>query len=204
LVLFSIATGVRQGELLALRWCDIDESARTVTIQHAVDKQNGVRVLARPKSPKAQRTLALPALALRALELRRSQEADDRLLAGGDWQDLDLVFPSPTGRIRDRHAVTRGFRRILDRNEIEPIRWHALRRQFAALLQDQGIPLERLRDLMGHSALRVTEHYAYTMPETLRHDMGAIDAALRSNEGGTRVGDETYNQKEPDRTRPDP
>ncbi len=187
LVLFSIATGLRQGELLARRWRDIDLAHGTVTIRRAVDIQEGRRVLARPKSAKAQRVLQLPALALHALELARLQAAEDPALAGPAWQDLDLVFPGPTGGLRDGAAVSRNFRAKLRTNGLRPIRWHALRRVFAALLQDQGIPLERIRDLLGHSELRVTESYAYTMPETLRRDMAAIDDALTRNEGTMRV-----------------
>ncbi|MFQ5459743.1 MAG: tyrosine-type recombinase/integrase, partial [Anaerolineae bacterium] len=74
----------------------------------------------------------------------------------------------------------------LDRRGMEPIRWHALRRVIAAVLQDQGVPLERIRDLMGHSQLRVTESYAYTIPETLQKDMDAVDDALGPS------GDETH------------
>ena len=58
---------------------------------------------------------------------------------------------------------------------------------FAVLLQDHGLPLERIRDLMGHSELRVTESYAYVMPESLLQDMGAMDPDLESSEVGVRV-----------------
>jgi len=176
LVLFAIATGMRQGEQLALRWRDIDMKRRTVTVRHAVDVRDGQRVLGRPKTLTAQRSLRLSDLAIAALEMRQAQEADDRILAGDRWQELDLVFANPTGGIRDGNALRRNFQGLLSRRGLKPIRWHALRRLFAAVLQDHGVPLERIRDLMGHSELRVTEGYAYTLPETLDRDMGAIDA----------------------------
>lgn len=189
LVLFSVATGVRQGELLALRWQDVDERNRSVTIRHAVDVRDGKRVLARPKSERAHRTIRLPALALEALQMRREQEPDERLLAGRAWQDLDLVFPGAAGAIRNWQAVTRNFKARLERHGIEPIRWHALRRVFAALLQDAGVPLERVRDLMGHSELQVTESYAYTLHDSLLRDMDAIDEALSAeSRRGPRKG----------------
>lgn len=178
LVLFSIATGVRLGELLALRWQDVDLDARVVSIRHSVDVQEGRRVLARPKTDAAQRTIALGELALHALELRRVQEGYDRQLAGPTWRELDLIFASPTGGIRDRSPVYHTFRHRLERSGLQPIRWHALRRVFAAILQDQGVPLERVRDLLGHSTLRVTEHYAYTMPGRMAEDVRAVDAVI--------------------------
>jgi len=175
LVLFSIATGVRQGELLALRWNDIDIAKRTVTIRFAAETRNGVKSLVKPKTDKSQRTLSLPALALRALELRREQEAEDRVLAGAEWQSTGIVFANPTGGVRDGTAVTKNFQARLKQAGHSPIRWHALRRVFAALLQDRGVSLEQIRDLMGHSQLSVTEHYAYTMPDSLHTAMDKID-----------------------------
>jgi site-specific recombinase XerD len=68
------------------------------------------------------------------------------------------------------------------------MRWHALRSVFADLTQDQGVPPERIRHLVGHSSLRVTESYAYTMPQTLARGIQAIDASL--NEGRLRVQNE--------------
>lgn len=181
MVAFSMATGVRQGELLALRWSDV--SGGTVTITHAVDVQNGKRVLARPKTVSAQRTIALAELAVRALELRRVHEAEDRSVAAR-YVDNGLVFAGPAGGIRDRGAVRRVFQERLAAAGLPRIRWHALRRVFAALLQDQGVPLERIRDLLGHSELRVTEGYAYTMPGRLAEDVRAIDLALNGRVAG--------------------
>lgn len=186
LVLFAVATGLRQGEQLALRWKDVDLERRTISIRYAVEKRDGKRKLARPKTERAKRTLRLPDMAMHALELRRAQEEEEREAAGPAWEDMGLVFPGPTGGIRDGCAVTRNFKAYLDRRGMEPIRWHALRRVIAAVLQDQGVPLERIRDLMGHSQLRVTESYAYTIPETLQKDMDAVDDALGPS------GDETH------------
>lgn len=188
LVLFSIATGVRQGELLALRWQDIDIPGRTVTITHAVDLQAGKKVLARPKTARSQRALRMPDMAMVALALRREQETADRLLAGPRWQETGVVFATQLGGIRTGPQVTKDFQARLERHGLPTMRWHALRRVFAALLQDEGVPLERIRDLMGHSNILVTEGYAYTLPESLDRDMGAIDRAFRPNEGRMRVG----------------
>jgi len=75
----------------------------------------------------------------------------------------------------------------MSRSGLKTIRWHALRRIFAAPLQDEGVPLERLRDLMGHTNILVTEGYAYTLPASLDRDMGAIDRAFQPNEGKLRA-----------------
>lgn len=173
-VAFSIATGVRQGELQALRRTDFrgDE----VTITHAVDYRDGQPVLVRPKSERSQRTLALSALARAALAARREAAEAERMVPG--YVESDFVFAGRLGGVVNESTMRVAFITHLERSGLPRIRWHALRRIFAAVLQDQGIPLERIRDLMGHSALRITERYAYTMPDTLRQDMGAIDDGL--------------------------
>ena len=178
IVMFAAATGLRQGELLALRWSDIDSEHRTVTVRHAIDIQDGARVLARPKTEKGQRVLALPALATRALELRQRQTEEDRVVAGEKWQGGDFVFANPLGGIRCGTTLTHNFKLHLERRGIEPVRWHALRRVFAAVLQDQGVSLVHIRDLMGHSEISVTESYAYTIPDSLHAAMANIDDAL--------------------------
>lgn len=104
---------------------------------------------------------------------------EDRVLAGDTWQGGECIFANPTGAIRSGPSLTHNFRAHLERHGVEPVRWHALRRVFAALLREQGIPLAYIRDLMGHCVLRVTEGYAYTMPDALQGAMAAMDESLR-------------------------
>lgn len=176
LVAFSLATGVRQGELLALRWQDVDDHA--MHVRHAIDYRDGRRVLARPKSDKAHRTVPLSEIALSALSTRRGEIEVERMLAGADYGDQGLIFAGPTGDFRDGAAVTRNFRARLVHRGLPSIRWHALRRIYAATLQAAGVPLHVIRDLLGHSELRVTEHYAYTMPGSDANVLAAINAAF--------------------------
>lgn len=177
-VLFSIATGVRHGELLALSHDDLDLTDRVVTIRHSLERGQGPPRIARPKSDSGVRVLALSDMAMRALELEAAFQAQEREIAGPAWQDTGVVFARENGQVQSVVAAGRRLRACTDRAGLPPLRWHALRRMFAALLLDQGVPLHRIRDLLGHSHVAVTEHYAYTMPEALARDLGAIDRAL--------------------------
>jgi len=192
-IMFAIATGMRQGEQLGLRWQDVDEARGQVNVRHAVDVRDGKRVLGRPKTAKSQRPIPLAALAIQALALRRQQMEEDRILAGDAWEGGEFVFANPTGGMRDGTSLTNNFKIILKSHGLKPIRWHALRRVFAALLQDQGVPLVVIRDLMGHCELRVTETYAYVVPGALDSMIGKLDAALgldpaEASPESTRVG----------------
>ena len=97
------------------------------------------------------------------------------LLAGDDYHDMDLVFAGPTGEIRDRLCLDP---ELQEPTRTRGARAHSLARIATAssqrYLQDQGVPLERIRDLIGHCELRVTESYAYTLPDSLKSDMEAI------------------------------
>lgn len=183
-VMFAIATGMRQGEQLALRWSDVNLQARTATVEVAVDiTEDGQRVSARPKSEKSQRVMPLPELAIRALEMRARQREEDRILAGEAWEGGDLVFGNRTGGMRSGKVLTAKFQDRLRRAGLPVIRWHALRRIFAATLQEGGASLGILRDLMGHKSVKTTEGYAYTLPESRARLVAAIDNLIDAGNG---------------------
>ncbi len=178
-VMFAIATGMRQGEQLALRWSDINFQARTATVQVAVDvNETGQRITTRPKSERSQRVIPLADLAIRALELRARQRDEDRLLAGAAWEGGEFVFGNRSGGLRSGKVLTAKFQDRLRRSGLPVIRWHALRRIYAAVLQDNGANLGILRDLMGHSSTKTTEAYAYTIPESLARLTAGIDRVI--------------------------
>lgn len=110
------------------------------------------------------------------------------MLAGSDWQEQDLVFPNPTGGIRTGTAATRNFQGRLVRRGLPEIRWHALRRPCSALLQDQGVPITVVRDILGHSILQVDEGYAYVMPAALLDAMDRLDGALEPEVNWGTIG----------------
>jgi integrase len=106
--LFSIAllTGLRQGELLGLRWPDIDLEQRTLQVRKAIQKQAGEWKFIKPKSEQSRREIMLPVAALSVLALQRERVDDMRRHAGSAWQDWDLVFPSQLGTPLDGPNVT--------------------------------------------------------------------------------------------------
>ena len=98
-VLFSVAAGLRQGELLGLRYEDVDLAKRILTVRNSVERGSSYRRLSRPKGGR-ERVLALSASALHALDLERSLQERDRALYADGWRDLGLVFAGPGGDIQ--------------------------------------------------------------------------------------------------------
>src|SRR5713101_565495 len=100
--IFLVTTGVRLGEALALRWADLDIVEGSATIRRSLQRQRGAgMVFVEPKSSRGGRTVPFPSETRKALEAHRQDLDRERSQAGEQWQEYDLVFPSPVGRPRD-------------------------------------------------------------------------------------------------------
>jgi integrase len=152
----ALALGLRQGEALGLRWQDIDRGYRTLTVSQALQRVDGKLILVAPKTKRSRRTIVLPSPAAEALRSHRARQAEERLLAGGRWQEHDLVFPSTIGTPTDPGELRRRFAAILRRGGLPPIRFHDLRHSCASLLLAQGVPARVVMDVLGHSTISVT------------------------------------------------
>lgn len=111
----TLSLGLRQGEVLALRWRDIDLDSRTLSVRATLQRQAGMGlVFSDPKTKRSRRTLPLPELTVRALRAHRVRQNEERLAAGAAWQDHDLVFTTREGRPLSATYVVQGtFRPIL-------------------------------------------------------------------------------------------
>ena len=112
-----VATGLRQGEALALAWPDVDMDAGTIKVRRSLTRDDdGGAVLGSPKSDRSRRTIAMPAAARTALEARRTRQETDRKAAGTAWQDRDdLVFTDTVGRPLIGRYLVRALRVALAR-----------------------------------------------------------------------------------------
>jgi integrase len=110
------------------------------------------------KTQKSRRTLRLPEAVVDALEAHRLKQAEDRLLAGGLWHDQGLVFASAVGTPLDPSHVRRSFRKVCEDAEIGP-NWtpRELRHTFVSIMSEQGVPVEEIARLVGHSTSATTE-----------------------------------------------
>lgn len=155
-VAVALYTGLRQGELLGLRWEDIDLKGKRLTVHHALSRLPGSRkgtiryVLNPPKSERSVRTVPLAPAALDALTAQRKAQAK------GEAGKHGLVFAHPDGRPLDGPTLTRDFQVALKAAGIEPMRWHDLRHGTASLLIAAGTPLAVVSAILGHSGIAIT------------------------------------------------
>jgi integrase len=151
LVRLAAYTGLRQGELLALRWRDVDFAGSAITVARAISA--GVET-----STKSGRVRRVPlpdqaAAALDRLSRRRDFTAPD-----------ELVFCNALGRSLDSSALRRRFKRARDAAGLRPLRFHDLRHTYGSLLAAAGVDLVTIQAAMGHGALVTTGRYLHARP----------------------------------------
>ena len=151
--LAAAMTGLRQGELLALRWRDVDWPARKIRVRGGM--RNGQRRT--PKSTASSRAVPMA---------DRVGGALDRLFKASAYQgDDDLVFGHPhTGRPLDRSQVSKRFKRSLQRTGVREVRFHDLRHTFGTRMAAAGVPIRTLQAWMGHSDIKTTMVYTHYAP----------------------------------------
>jgi integrase len=153
LYLTAAMTGLRQGELLGLRWRDIDWSAQRIRVSGGM--RNGKRRT--PKSVRSSRAVPMA---------DRVGGALDVLYKNSAYQgDDDLVFGHPhTGKPLDRSQVSKRFKRALERAAVRQVRFHDLRHTFGTRMAASGVPIRTLQAWMGHADIKTTMIYTHYAP----------------------------------------
>ena len=147
----DLATGLRRGELLGLKWTDIDLDRGVLKIQRAISRQNGKVVEAPLKTKNAYRTLPLSADAIDVLKAQKNK------VGSSEW-----VFPSPTGDPMSPDSVLHMLQRVLKRAGLPRIRFHDLRHTFATMALQNGVDVKTVSSMLGHYSAGFTlDTYAH-------------------------------------------
>lgn len=168
-VTVALWTGMRQGELLGLRWSDVDLDGATITVTSSLSRlpgrssSEGIRyVLTAPKSAKSIRTVPLSPDAVAVL-----RDEKKRQMADGIVNRFGLVFFADADRPLDGPTLTKEFQRVLAAAGHSPMRFHDLRHATASLLLGRGVALSVVSELMGHSGIAITKDtYGHLTAET--------------------------------------
>jgi integrase len=180
-VVVTLATGMRQGEALGLRWSDVDLDADQLTIRQTLQRAGKRPVYAEPKTSRSRRTIVLPAAAVAALRAQRSRQLHERLLAGSRWQNSGLVFTSSIGTPMMPGDLTKRLQRLVADAGLPRLRYHDLRHGTASLLTAQGIHPRTIMEILGHSTIAVTMNtYAHVAPALQREAASSLDVVLGS------------------------
>jgi integrase len=175
----ALGTGLRQGELLALRWEDVDLETGRLRVRHSLANVDGKLTLQEPKTDRSRRSLILPDAVATALRAHRTRQKMDQLVAGSRWADSGHVFATMLGKPHHAATITRCFQDALDRAELPRVRFHDLRHSAATFLLAQGMTLEDVKNQLGHSTIVLTSNtYGHVLEQRQRQVARAMDAVL--------------------------
>ena len=179
LYVLAVYLGLRRGELLGLRWADIDLDERTLTVRHTLQRVNGDLIFKEPKTRSSRRTVPLPGPCVEALKSHAAKQAAERLAAGTRWIDEDMVFSTHVGTPFEPDNLSRSWyavRKVL--GEPAP-RFHDMRHTCVSLLLAEGAPPHVVQQIVGHSAIDVTMNiYAHTSLEEKRTALDRLGKRL--------------------------
>ena len=160
-IMVCLMTGCRTEEARALRWDHVDlegSPAAVPPVPPHVAVWRSVRAHGDVKTNKSRRTLRLPVAVVEALKAHRARQSQERLIAGPRWEDNGLVFATQQGRPLDASHVRRAFKKLCQDAGIGAD-WtpRELRHTFVSIMSEQGVPVEEIAHLVGHSNTSTTE-----------------------------------------------
>jgi integrase len=194
----ALTLGLRRGEVLGLRWSDVDFDARTLRVNQSIQRlktgaASGHRtalVTTETKSDRSRRTIALPESVIPGLRLQRARQAQQRLAAGLNWNGSgDLIFTNRVGNPVEPRVLDRDYKALLKRAELPTtLRFHDLRHSAASLLLAQGVHPRMIMELLGHSSITITMNtYSHILPAMARETADKMDALLGGAGKLTRI-----------------
>jgi integrase len=169
MILVALRTGMRQGEILALRWEDVDLVKGQLSVRRSVTRE----IITTPKSGRS-RDIPLGDEVLAALKAHRHLRGQ-------------LVFCTDYGRMLKKNEVKHPLWRATKKAGLRHIGWHTLRHTFASHLSMQGVPLKAVQELLGHATIEMTMRYAHLSPHVPRDAVKLLDHGGRFGNGWAKT-----------------
>ena len=175
----ALTMGLRQGEVLGLRWTDVDLDARTLRVARVLQYVDGQTTFKEPKTAKSRRTLRLPASVAEALREHRRHQLVERAAVDTRWTDSGLVFVSTVGTPLNPRNVLRIWHGRQDRAGVTRGPFHASRHTAISLLIAEGLQMKVIQEVAGHSLLSTTaDIYGHLFPPAFAEAADAMDRVL--------------------------
>jgi integrase len=179
-VLVAVTTGVRRGELLALRWSDIDLKAASLTVNQSLERIKGKFEFKSPKTKTSRRTISLPAITVEALREHYRAQLEERFKFGLGRDPRGLAFSRLDGQPMDADTLTKSFRRLVGSAKVTPITFHGLRHTHISHLLMEGVHVKVVSERAGHANVNTTlAVYAAYIPNMQTDAALRVDAWLR-------------------------
>jgi len=179
LYVLAVTAGLRVGELLGLKWEDVDLDTGVLRVRRTRSRAKTGPTFTAPKNGKG-RQLRLTRRAVEALKSHKAAQNTERLKAGSLWEGDNLVFCTHAGRPLDfRNLAKASFKPLLKKAGLPDIRFHDLRHTCATLLLSRGHHPKLVQELLGHASVAMTlDRYSHVLPGMGDQTAAAMEAAL--------------------------
>ncbi|KIQ62003.1 integrase [Kitasatospora griseola] len=175
----AVALGMRRGEIVGLRWSDVNLDDRSLVVREQVQRVGGQLYADTTKNGK-RRPIPLPRICVAALRWHRLRQAEVRRTAGEKWTETGYIFTTRTGRPVEPTNVYRSFRRIAADAKVPVVRMHDARHGTATLLVASGVSPRVVMEILGHSQIGLTMNvYTHVTQDTQREALANMDRLLR-------------------------
>jgi integrase len=190
-------TGLRRGEVLGLKWDDIDLNHSRLTVERARVMAAGKVVISSPKTKSASRSIGLDPQTVVALRTYKARQGRERLIAGDAWLGTDWVFTDELGRALHPTKVSKLFAEAAQATHLPKITLHDVRHGYATAALEAGVPIKAVSERLGHKSVAITaDIYSHVRPEVdqayAEHVAAMVMAsgseASTSNTGGPTDG----------------
>jgi len=175
----AIATGMRLGEMLGLKWDDIDLEQGILKVQRQLTRCKNGYEFTTPKTKAGIRQINLGSKAIEVLQSHRQRLQAEKLIAGGSWKDHNMVFPSTIGTPMNRCNLNKRYKNVLKKAGLPAIRFHDLRHTAASLMLNNGIPVIIVSKRLGHAQPSITlDVYGHLIPSKQQEAAILMDQLL--------------------------
>lgn len=181
----AIATGLRRGELMGLKWQDIDWQAGTLQVKRTLSRVPSKLpgrgyIESETKTKKSRRSIVMASFALESLKRHKTRQAEAMLKAGEKWQHNDYVFCTSIGtHLNPSKDILDQLKKLLEKAGLPDIRFHDLRHSAATLLLSEGVHPKVVQEILGHSQISMTmDIYSHVLPNMQKDAMSKLDSLI--------------------------
>ena len=180
----TITTGLRESEVLGLKWSDLDWMKGTLKVERQLERPRGEGVqFSAPKTAFGKRSIKLGGKTIEILRKHAERQQAERIAAGETWKEYDLIFPTSVGTPIDQRSFLRTFKLFLKHAGLPPIRFHDLRHTSASLMLNHDIPVIIVSRRLGHARASITSDvYGHLMPNMQDDAAEMIDDLITPTE----------------------
>jgi integrase len=174
----AIMTGLRKGELSALKWSDVDFSNKVLSVRRTMAVTKDGPIFQDTKTGRSRRSVVLPGTAVQILKEHRISQAEEFKILQ-KVNEMDLVFTGEHGQPLHPKSIINQFNRMIKKADVSQIRFHDLRHTHATILLQQGIHPKVVSERLGHSQISITmDTYSHVLPGLQEEASRSIENAV--------------------------